>query len=133
MSTLFRGHPSLIVGFNTFLPPGYKIEVTQTAAGQTYTITTPDSQYVNAYATAPQFQQQQSFQQQQQQQMTQSNNNNISVQAQNVAKKAPVEFNHAINYVNKIKNRFVGEPEIYKQFLEILRTYQNESKPISEV
>ena len=27
VSHLFRGHPDLIVGFNTFLPPGYKIEV----------------------------------------------------------------------------------------------------------
>ncbi len=29
VSCLFRGHPELIVGFNTFLPPGYKIEVTE--------------------------------------------------------------------------------------------------------
>ncbi|KAG8170451.1 hypothetical protein JTE90_014455, partial [Oedothorax gibbosus] len=27
VSNLFRGHPELIVGFNTFLPPGYRIEV----------------------------------------------------------------------------------------------------------
>lgn len=27
VSTLFRGHNDLIEGFNTFLPPGYKIEV----------------------------------------------------------------------------------------------------------
>jgi len=27
VSHLFRGHPELIVGFNTFLPPGYKIEI----------------------------------------------------------------------------------------------------------
>lgn len=27
VSHLFRGHPELIMGFNTFLPPGYKIEV----------------------------------------------------------------------------------------------------------
>ncbi len=27
VSNLFKGHPDLIVGFNTFLPPGYKIEV----------------------------------------------------------------------------------------------------------
>ena len=27
VSTLFKGHPELIVGFNTFLPPGYKIEM----------------------------------------------------------------------------------------------------------
>jgi histone deacetylase complex regulatory component SIN3 len=25
VSTLFRGHTDLIVGFNTFLPPGYKV------------------------------------------------------------------------------------------------------------
>ncbi|KAK8773318.1 hypothetical protein V5799_012149 [Amblyomma americanum] len=27
VSNLFKGHPELIVGFNTFLPPGYRIEV----------------------------------------------------------------------------------------------------------
>ena len=27
VSVLFKGHQELIVGFNTFLPPGYKIEV----------------------------------------------------------------------------------------------------------
>ncbi|MCJ1249064.1 Transcriptional regulatory protein sin3 [Trapelia coarctata] len=48
-------------------------------------------------------------------------------------KRGPVEFNHAISYVNKIKNRFSPQPEIYKQFLEILQTYQRESKPIQDV
>lgn len=68
-------------------------------------------------------------------------------------KRGPVEFNHAISYVNKIKvsllpraqwtnrraneqfiqNRFSNAPEIYKQFLEILQTYQRESKPIQDV
>ena len=50
-----------------------------------------------------------------------------------VEKRGPVEFNHAINYVNKIKNRYATQPDIYKQFLEILQTYQRESKPIQEV
>lgn len=27
VSNLFKGHSDLIVGFNTFLPPGFKIEV----------------------------------------------------------------------------------------------------------
>ena len=27
VSELFKGHNGLILGFNTFLPPGYKIEV----------------------------------------------------------------------------------------------------------
>jgi paired amphipathic helix protein Sin3a len=31
------------------------------------------------------------------------------------------------------KNRFATQPEIYKQFLEILQTYQRESKPIQDV
>ncbi|KAL5115298.1 Transcriptional regulatory protein sin3 [Pleosporales sp. CAS-2024a] len=48
-------------------------------------------------------------------------------------KRGPVEFNHAISYVNKIKNRFQSQPDIYKQFLEILQTYQRESKPIQDV
>lgn len=68
-----------------------------------------------------------------------------------IEKRGPVEFNHAISYVNKIKvrsqlwpvmnwmmltivkNRFHTQPDIYKQFLEILQTYQRESKPIQEV
>ena len=31
------------------------------------------------------------------------------------------------------QNRFAQQPEIYKQFLEILQTYQRESKPIQDV
>lgn len=44
-----------------------------------------------------------------------------------------VEFNHAISFVNKIKNRFNSDPETYKQFLEILQTYQRDTKDIAEV
>ena len=32
-----------------------------------------------------------------------------------------------------LQNRFSSQPEIYKQFLEILQTYQRESKPIQDV
>ena len=49
------------------------------------------------------------------------------------ARRQPVEFNHAINYVNKIKTRFSSQPDIYKSFLEILHTYQKEQKSIKEV
>lgn len=67
-------------------------------------------------------------------------------------KRGPVEFNHAIGYVNKIKvcivsylhrldpahlaiqqNRYAGQPDVYKQFLEILQTYQRDLKPIQDV
>ncbi|KAI1813415.1 hypothetical protein GGS20DRAFT_479297 [Poronia punctata] len=59
--------------------------------------------------------------------------NTTSSQQANMEKRGPVEFNHAISYVNKIKNRFQDKPEIYKQFLEILQTYQREQKPIQDV
>lgn len=44
-----------------------------------------------------------------------------------------MEFNHAINYVNKIKTRFSQQPDIYKAFLEILHTYQKEQRTIKAV
>jgi histone deacetylase complex regulatory component SIN3 len=40
---------------------------------------------------------------------------------------------HAISYVNKIKNRFIREPDVYKTFLDILQTYQKEQRPIQDV
>ncbi|OSX66922.1 hypothetical protein POSPLADRAFT_1077635, partial [Postia placenta MAD-698-R-SB12] len=36
------------------------------------------------------------------------------------------EFNHAIQFLNKIKMRFEEDPETYKQFLEILHAYQKQ-------
>ena len=47
---------------------------------------------------------------------------------------APIlEFNHAIAFVNKIKQRFSDDQDTYKQFLEILQTYQRDTKDIAEV
>lgn len=40
VSRLFRGRPNLIVGFNTFLPSGYKIEVD----GDKITVCTPSGE-----------------------------------------------------------------------------------------
>ncbi|KAI9306630.1 hypothetical protein BJ944DRAFT_45137 [Cunninghamella echinulata] len=48
-------------------------------------------------------------------------------------KRPTVDFNNAINYVNKIKNRFAEDSDIYKQFLELLQTYQKEEHKIEEV
>lgn len=45
----------------------------------------------------------------------------------------PIEFDQAISYVNKIKSRFVNQELVYKQFLDILHTYQKEQKSIEEV
>ncbi|CAL8109151.1 unnamed protein product [Calicophoron daubneyi] len=35
-------------------------------------------------------------------------------------------FNHALLYVNKIKNRFQGIPDVYRRFLDVLQWYQKE-------
>ena len=43
VSNLFKGHPDLIVGFNTFLPPGYKIEVQANDPNQ-INVSTPTGQ-----------------------------------------------------------------------------------------
>ncbi|KAI4468542.1 sin3b-related [Holotrichia oblita] len=266
VSNLFNGFPDLIVGFNTFLPPGYKIEVQRsdrgyafqvsvsvpsptgtmvsestqkpemimTGSGIIHTNMTPSGQlsglpqtqplslsshvpsvppqapnsnpvlhHSSGYTTASSMHN------------NTSHNNTIQFSAAQAAvtqalqghsteapQNQPVEFNHAINYVNKIKergevecgesveaaccrfgavlllaaaeticadpetisrattlilrrarlciqqlggqfeqwgylklqmlNRFQGQPEKYKRFLEILHTYQKEQRTLKE-
>ncbi|KAF2587349.1 hypothetical protein F2Q70_00037890 [Brassica cretica] len=47
--------------------------------------------------------------------------------------KKTVEFEEAINFVNKIKTRFKHDEHVYKSFLGILNMYRKEKKGISEV
>lgn len=46
--------------------------------------------------------------------------------------KGGVEFNHAITFVNTIKQRYNRDQSVYKRFLEILQTYQRDGQQISE-
>ncbi|KAF4635150.1 hypothetical protein G7Y89_g2941 [Cudoniella acicularis] len=218
VSELFAGHPNLIQGFNTFLPPGYRIECGAGNDPNTIRVTTPMGTTVQSitgsgrnalpeggmgqntagggyYGTQPhrgnwqqqpqhtiespeavfspqnqpagpaypqnqaqhstyEAQQAAAAHQQQQRGVSQLTNavatlgqpprntqtptpgaqpNMNGAGQPGLEKRGPVEFNHAISYVNKIKNRFQDRPEIYKQFLEILQTYQRESKPIQDV
>ncbi|TID07212.1 Paired amphipathic helix protein pst1 [Colletotrichum higginsianum] len=223
VSELFAGHPNLIQGFNTFLPPGYRIECGAGNDPNTIRVTTPMGTTVQSIAgrgtqveghAHPSGASQPLFPQrgnnwpqqppppppQQPQHSIESPEANFSTPVQNgpgsfgpaaqnlaaafeaqgvaqqrgpplqgaahannaqqpprnaptppvggpaningttnqqqqanLERRGPVEFNHAISYVNKIKNRFQDKPEIYKQFLEILQTYQREQKPIQDV
>ncbi|KAK3330087.1 SIN3-like protein [Apodospora peruviana] len=211
VSDLFAGHPNLIQGFNTFLPPGYRIECGLENNPNSIRVTTPSGSTIQtigaprpppadtaqpapapgqAYLNArpPNWQppaqhsvespeaafsmpaqngppvfpasSQASFEstspaQQRAVPATQNGqaanhapaprnvhtptptagppNSNGGIHQAIMEKRGPVEFNHAISYVNKIKNRFQDKPEIYKQFLEILQTYQREQKPIQDV
>ncbi|WCJ20882.1 Paired amphipathic helix protein Sin3-like 2 [Euphorbia peplus] len=47
--------------------------------------------------------------------------------------KKTVEFNQAINFVNKIKRRFNSDEHVYKSFLDILNMYRREEKDINDV
>ncbi|KAI8358429.1 hypothetical protein EDC96DRAFT_445658 [Choanephora cucurbitarum] len=127
VSALFQGHPTLISGFNTFLPPGYRIECSLDAQDQQMiTVTTPSGiTCIRDNET-----------------LILSSPTNTTAQptsdsqASNPPKKSsrsPIEFNQAITYVNKIKSRFANRPETYKKFLEILQTYQKDQKPIEQV
>ncbi|ORX65773.1 hypothetical protein K493DRAFT_412767 [Basidiobolus meristosporus CBS 931.73] len=210
VSNLFRGHPTLISGFNTFLPPGYRIEISSNAYDpHSVRVTTPNgtikysgqpepsqhshSAMVNSNSSmstsGPHYYQpptvgsyshggppSQSIGSMSsgsqlppvgqlpppQPSVGGYHSHSMATHAMHGsggslgqglsasphipngpgpnsglsaagARRPPVEFNHAINYVNKIKNRFASEPEIYKQFLEILQTYQKEQRPIQEV
>ncbi|XP_047452425.1 SIN3 transcription regulator family member Aa isoform X2 [Mugil cephalus] len=180
VSQLFKGHPDLIMGFNTFLPPGYKIEVQTndlvnvTTPGQIHHITPHGISVQNlpitgaapqhpaqlpsaATTTAPPLLTQPTPAKMskplQPQALTPSSQSNPSIPTYTsprsppmqlqpplsgiptgppMQNNQPVEFNHAINYVNKIKNRFQGQPDIYKAFLEILHTYQKEQRNAKE-
>lgn len=189
VSELFAGHPNLIQGFNTFLPPGYRIECGAGNDPNTIRVTTPmgttvqsitgsgralpegmgstsngsmsyvaqrvggwqqqPSQHVGSpeatfsppqQSAAPSFnqnsghaaqyelQQASNLHQQQQRGVSQLSNAVNMIQPRNVTtptpgapgttnganaqpnldKRGPVEFNHAISYVNKIKVRIIS-------------------------
>ncbi|KAK9370509.1 hypothetical protein V1509DRAFT_616003 [Lipomyces kononenkoae] len=149
VSTLFSGHPNLIQGFNTFLPPGYRIECSSDPSDPNpIRVTTPMGTTTRPDGQLPAYDQSRSWQTEPYPYGAEAHaaGNNSMSQLQAVANGSrqaapaeqkrlggPVEFNHAISYVNKIKNRFASQPDIYKNFLEILQTYQREQKPIADV
>ncbi|KAG5894786.1 hypothetical protein JTB14_005222 [Gonioctena quinquepunctata] len=180
VSNLFKGFPELIVGFNTFLPPGYKIEVQRNDQGYAFqvSVSMPSSGTINVagqnQAPPPPLPPVAPASQQPALPLAQhlppvapqapppapppqppvvhhassfggnAPSYSLSLTAAQAAvthalqghtdtpQNQPVEFNHAINYVNKIKNRFQGQPEKYKKFLEILHTYQKEQRTLKE-
>merc|ERR1719424_280357 len=111
---LFHGHRMLILGFNTFLPPGYKIEFSDDQDEPRVQLKYPQGM------TGPQ-----------PQPYVQAGSCGMS--AAQSTKKAPIEFDQAINYVTKIKKTFEDKPGTYRAFLGILDTYQKEQKSIKDV
>ncbi|KAK5992487.1 Transcriptional regulatory protein SIN3 [Cladobotryum mycophilum] len=197
VSELFAGHPNLIQGFNTFLPPGYRIECGAGNDPNTIRVTTPMGTTVQSIAgRGPQTEGhgasgagQPLFQQdrggpwpQRPQHSIESpeaafstpvqNGGNLFVQAaaqsggfegsggpgQRNPSQMPPQLAQVVHQMPEMRtlqyqllarrrstdpqqikpiwrgaNRFQDKPEIYKQFLEILQTYQREQKPIQDV
>ncbi|KAI0048887.1 hypothetical protein FA95DRAFT_1516785 [Auriscalpium vulgare] len=133
VSCLFHGHPMLIQGFNTFLPVGYRIEVTtDPSSSDVITVTTPGgtvlSSTIDAYQAPPP-----------REPLTLEPIKRSSQQPNSPPLQRPppdrspsplVQLDTAMDYVQRIKTRFHDDPDTYKKFLEIL-TSQNPRNPSS--
>ncbi|KAF7695575.1 paired amphipathic helix protein Sin3b isoform X1 [Silurus meridionalis] len=149
VSQLFHGHPDLVLGFNAFLPPGYRIEIpkngmaflqspfspqqvspgkaksTESSSAQSEPVTSPQSTSPTP-GVPPEPPGKIALPPPSQSQPATSSASPPASEA------SPVEFDSAISYVNKIKSRFLDHPEIYRSFLEILHTYQKEQLELKE-
>uniref|UniRef100_A0A4W4ERF4 Paired amphipathic helix protein Sin3b n=1 Tax=Electrophorus electricus TaxID=8005 RepID=A0A4W4ERF4_ELEEL len=135
VSQLFHGHPDLVLGFNAFLPPGYRIEIpkngmaflqssftAQLSSAQSEPVASPQS-VSSSGPPEPTSRLALPLPSQ-----SQAATSSVSPPSE----PSPVEFDSAISYVNKIKSRFLDHPEIYRSFLEILHTYQKEQLDLKE-
>ena len=106
VSQLFHGHPSLIQGFNTFLPAGYRIECSVDSYDNgLITVTTPTGTTI------------------------QTTNNSSLVWSSGELNGQAIE--PAVQYVQKIKQSC--DSETYRQFLDILSRYHHAPEAIDEV
>mmetsp|Transcript_13355 Transcript_13355/g.40406 ORF Transcript_13355/g.40406 Transcript_13355/m.40406 type:complete len:799 (-) Transcript_13355:644-3040(-) len=152
VSHLFQGHNKLILGFNTFLPDGYKIglpgndsgdslltipvpshEVTSTCSIPTRQRQPLDSDQLDALSHARLGPRRQAEPFGSDASITATDGSVSGCTSTVTAVGAPKEFDHAITYVTTIKKRFAHAPETYKAFLEILHTYQKEQRSIKDV
>ncbi|XP_051760552.1 paired amphipathic helix protein Sin3b isoform X1 [Ctenopharyngodon idella] len=163
VSQLFHGHPDLVLGFNAFLPPGYRIEIpkngmaflqspfpsqvspgpgrstgspvvsasssvlAEAGSAQNEAVTSPES--IASSSGPPEQSSRLSLPLPNRESQSQPATTSVSPPT---SEPSPVEFDSAISYVNKIKNRFLDNPETYRSFLEILHTYQKEQLEVKE-
>ncbi|KNC52797.1 uncharacterized protein AMSG_12193 [Thecamonas trahens ATCC 50062] len=122
--TLFRGHRDLIFGFNTFLPPGYKIELDDLRDE-------PEPPKRASSSTARPAKK--GGRKKRVSNSSRARRGGMRKRDGVSAAAEPKSLDTALNYVNKIKQRFESNPEVYTVFLEILQTYQREVRTITEV
>jgi paired amphipathic helix protein Sin3a len=147
---LFHGHPSLIQGFNTFLPVGYRIEVGSDAqSSEVITVTTPSGTMLQSTnsgiplplppAPPPPPPPQEPNLLPSDQPSVPSPLPSTSALGLSNTPKLPTSsidvstlddherqgLGPAMDYVQRIKTRFINDPDTYKQFLEILASHRS--------
>ncbi|EYC36336.1 hypothetical protein Y032_0907g2974 [Ancylostoma ceylanicum] len=141
VSRLFHGRSALIMGFNTFLPPGFEVRV----IGPRITITEPSGNtQVIMNSPEPERAVEQEKEKEREEASLPSSRQLAEQSAESVQGtptpaaiasspsivNTPIlnhssqDINEAIGYVNRIKARFANKPVVYKKFLDILHSYQ---------
>ncbi|TFK75487.1 hypothetical protein BDN72DRAFT_440795 [Pluteus cervinus] len=110
VSQLFSGHPSLIQGFNTFLPVGYRIECSTDLNDNYIRVTTPTGTTMQSTSREPG-------------KILTWSTTHVGGQMRNESAGTGFAMGPAVQYVQKIKQRC--DPETYRQFLDILSRYQD--------
>lgn len=156
VSHLFNGHPSLIQGFNTFLPVGYRIECSTDAHDSNFiTVTTPSGTTMQTtnngpgkgpifWSTSPTsgslWRQEGGIDYGSYKLVSHpiQGSKRIAPAVEHVASPDPRSYGidgqaiePAVQYVQKIKQRC--DPDTYRQFLDILSRYHHKSDTIDEV
>ncbi|KAL0958045.1 hypothetical protein HGRIS_000221 [Hohenbuehelia grisea] len=133
VSTLFNGHPSLIQGFNTFLPAGYRIECSSgpmgadgTMGDNFITVTTPTGTTVHTMAAMQDLDQPPPpLPPPVEPPMLKAEHNLHMYEGAD-----GLTYEPAVQYVQKIKKRC--DEETYKAFLAILTSYYNYPGSVDE-
>ncbi|VDL80727.1 unnamed protein product [Nippostrongylus brasiliensis] len=118
VSRLFHGRSALIMGFNTFLPPGFEVQV----VGSKITITEPSGNkqvILNNPAET-----ERAVEEKQAAADVPHSSHQQPTSTTPLLNSTSQDINEAISYVNRIKARFANKPIVYKKFLDILHSYQ---------
>ncbi|PCH44684.1 hypothetical protein WOLCODRAFT_123950 [Wolfiporia cocos MD-104 SS10] len=121
VSNLFHGHPTLIQGFNTFLPAGYRIDCATDAQNPNYiTVTTPAGTTTQATNGAFAYG---------------SSSGNTSAQqvpaeGDDTPHISDVNLTPALEYLQRVKTRYANESDKYRRFLEIINPNSGPSAPV---
>ncbi|KAI0088979.1 hypothetical protein BDY19DRAFT_947034 [Irpex rosettiformis] len=114
VSALFRGHPSLIQGFNTFLPAGYRIDCVWDDGGDYITVTTPSGTKKQAISEL--------------QPADVGAEVDVPLRGQRRVAEEPSrdQLDDALSYIHKVKSRYADtQPTKYQKFLKILNPPPN--------